>query len=398
MDIDDRKIAFVAAGRAPFCEDKLQPILQEAAAGGRLTATADLQHALAESSVAMICLNTNSLADGGVDLSGLLQVIDSIAEAHRGGIFKGIVVLRSTVPPGTCERQLTPRLRSSGLPLIANPEFLREGTSVMDFMQPSMIVIGGDNAEAMQSVSDLYAPLGCRPTIVSLGEAEFIKYACNVFHALKITFANEIGSLSSNLGIDGEEVMRVVCSDNRLNASAAYLKPGFAFGGYCLVKDTRTLNACADELGIDLPLLRAILPSNAGHLQRAVESVMELGLNPVGVYGIAFKGGTDDLRESPALALVRELAGRGKQVKIFDPILNLSAASSEPISIGKEIMQLMSPDFNEWLRVIHCAVLTQHVNAETMSRLQGGKFPVLDLSRPSALHHGLYEGGHAGPG
>lgn len=393
MDVDDRKIECVSAGRAPFCENQLQPIIREAVASGKLSATANLQQALAESSIAMICLNTDSSAEGGVDVSGVLQVIDCIAEAHRAGVFQGTVVLRSTVPPGTCEQLLMPRLRSSCLSLVANPEFLREGSSVMDFMDPSMIVIGGDNGEAIRCVSDLYSSLARDITIVGLREAEVIKHTCNALHALKIAFANEIDSLSSALGIDGERVMQVVCSDARLNTSAAYLKPGFAFGGYCLPKDTRTLNACATKLGVNLPLLRAILPSNSQHLQRAVDFVLELGVNPVGVYGISFKGGTDDLRESPALVLVRELVRRGLQVQIFDPMVNASPPSSEAMFIGEDIKHLMLPDFDKWLHDIHCAVLTRRVDPETMMRLQDSELPVLHLWQSSSLRHGLVRGG-----
>lgn len=380
VDVDESRLACISAGRAPFREDGLEPILQQAVAGGRLTVTADLQQALAESSLAMLCLNTDLSSGGGVDLSGVLRVIDGIAEAHRRGSFKGTIVLRSTVPPGTCEEVLLPRLRTCGLPLVANPEFLREGHSVRDFMEPSLIVIGGDSAEAMQSVSDLYAHMGCGISIVGLREAEVIKYACNVFHALKIAFSNEIASLCNSLGIDGKRVMHVLGSDARLNASAAYLKPGFAFGGYCLPKDTKVLNACATKLGIDLPLLRAILPSNDGHLQRAVDTVVALGVSPVGVYGISFKGGTDDLRDSPALALVEALVARGTQVRVYDPMMNRSPANSAGSVMKEKIRHLMPPDFDSWLRGIGCAVMTQGADPETVTRLQESGIPVLDLS------------------
>jgi GDP-mannose 6-dehydrogenase len=383
VDIDARKVALISAGRAPFIEDRLQPILQQGVASGRLTVTADLRVALMESSIAMVCLNTGARDDGGTEISGLLEVVDRIAELYRAGEFGGILAVRSTVPPGTFDRVLAPGLRSCGMPLVANPEFLREGSSVKDFMAPSMIVIGGENAEAIQCVGDLYASLPREATIVGFREAEVIKSACNTFHALKVAFANEVGRLCGALGIDGELVMRVLSSDDRLNASAAYLKPGFAFGGCCLPKDMRTLNACAANVGVDVPLLKAILPSNAEHLRSAVDAVLESGMNPIGVYGIAFKKGTDDLRGSPALAFVRELARRGLEVQIFDPTVNASLVSIGPIAMENGIEGEMSQDIDDWLRRIEGIVLTQGVDGETMARLEATGLPVMDLSRGS---------------
>jgi GDP-mannose 6-dehydrogenase len=218
---------------------------------------------------------------------------------------------------------------------------------------------------------------------VGFREAEFIKYACNVFHALKIAFANEIGGLCSAMQVDGEEVMEILCSDTKLNASAAYLKPGFAFGGSCLPKDIRALNACAVNLGVDLPLLRAVLPSNAEHLRRAVDSVMELGLNRIGVYGVSFKAGTGDLRESPVLVLVQELIEQGKRVRIFDPQIESSLVIAEGAAGGDKVQDCISPDLDAWLRSIDCAVLTQAVDRETMARLEASEIPILDLWRPT---------------
>ena len=383
VDIDARKVASISAGCAPFLEDRLEPIIQRGVASGRLTATAVLRAALAESAIAFVCLNTGARDDGGTDISELLEVVDKIAELFREGEFHGILVIRSTVPPGTFDRLLVPGLRSCGMPLVANPEFLREGSSVMDFMEPSMIVIGGENMEAIQCVRDLYAPFPRQPAIVGFREAEVIKSACNSFHALKIAFANELGSLCGALGIDGELVMRVLSCDDRLNASPAYLKPGFAFGGYCLPKDMRVLNACAANAGVDVPLLKAILPSNAEHLRRAVDTVLESRLNPIGVYGFAFKKGTDDLRGSSALAFVRELARRGLEVHIFDPTVNASLASFGPAALENEMDGKMALDIDEWLRRIQGIVLTQGVDAETMTQLKASGLPVIDLFRGS---------------
>jgi len=383
VDVDGRKVASVSAGSSPFCEDELQSIIERTVAGGKLSATTDLQQALAQSSIAMICVNADSSPEGVVDLSSLTQVIDQIVEARRSKAFSGTVVIRSTVPPGTCDRLLMPTLRTCGLQLVANPEFLREGSAVKDFMHPSMIVIGGESAEAIQSVSELYAPLDQSVHVVGFREAEFIKYACNVFHALKIAFANEIGGLCSAMQVDGEEVMEILRSDTKLNSSSAYLKPGFAFGGYCLSKDIRALNACAVNLGVDLPLLRAVLPSNAEHLRRAVDAVMELGLNRIGVYGVSFKAGTGDLRGSPVLVMVKELIERGKRVRIFDPRIESSLLTAEGVLGGEKMQNCILPDLDTWLRSIDCAVLTQAVDGETMARLEASEIPILDLWRPA---------------
>ena len=385
VDVDAGKVASISAGRAPFLEDRLQPILQRAVASGRLTATGDLRGALAESSIAMVCLNTGSSDEGGTDISGLLEVVDQIAELYRAGEFGGILVVRSTVPPGTYDRFLRPRMRSCGMPLVANPEFLREGSSVMDFMEPSVIVVGGEDSEAIQRVADLYASLPREVAIVGFREAVAIKSACNAFHALKIAFANEVGSLCAGLGIDGEVVMRVLSSDDRLNASPAYLKPGFAFGGYCLPKDTRSLIASAASIGVDVPLLRAILPSNDEHLRRAVDAVLESGLNSIGVYGISFKKGCDDLRGSSALAFVRELVRRGLEVHIFDPTVNASLASFGLAAIEKDIADRMSPEMDESLLAIQGVVVTQKLDSVTMGRIEEAGLPVIDLSRGTKL-------------
>jgi len=196
---------------------------------------------------------------------------------------------------------------------------LREGTAVKDFMAPSLLVVGGTDEEAMKRVAGLYAALTVEPCLVSLRTAELIKYACNAYHAVKITFANEIGTLAAHLGIDGREVMDTLCRDTQLNVSPAYLKPGFAFGGSCLPKDLRALVYRAARLDLKLPLLEAVLPSNERHLDRAFHTLMELPAHRLGFFGLAFKENTDDLRESPVVTLLEQLIGKGRNVRVFDP-------------------------------------------------------------------------------
>ena len=385
VDSNAARVASVAAGHPPFHENLLQPIIERAVKAGKLTAAGDLRLALSQSSVVMVCINTEAPSVNDPALQGLVHLVNDILQAHRDGIFNGTIVIRSTVPPGTCDQLIRPMLRSSGLGLASNPEFLREGSSVKDLMEPSIIVVGGETPGHIQPVADLYTSMGCGVTVVGLREAEIIKYACNVFHALKICFANELGDLCSALQIDGQRVMEVLRSDTKLNASAAYLRPGFAFGGYCLPKDTRALNVCAGDLGLDLPLLASIMSSNDRHLSRAIDAVTELGKKRIGVYGISFKGGTDDFRQSPALTLVNELNNRGMEVLLFDPTIVAVQQNSPSVAIADSVLDRLSPNLDAWLTTIDAIALTQAAPAETMNRILASGLPILDLASNSVF-------------
>jgi GDP-mannose 6-dehydrogenase len=371
----------MAQGRLPFHEEHLEELLQLALRDNRLCSTTDLRTALAASTMAMICINGDWSAGDQADYSDLTDLLDSILEAHRAGIFHGTVVLRSTVPPGTCERVLMPRLEGSVLKLVCNPEFLREGSAVDDFLRPSLIVLGSQDENLSRSVAALYAGLPCKISHVSLQEAEIIKHACNVFHALKICFANEVGYLCAVLGEDGQAVMDVVRSDTRLNASAAYLQPGFAFGGYCLSKETQAINQSAQHLGIDLPLLRSILPSNQQHLQRAVDTVIAQGKHRIGVYGITFKSGTGDMRNSPVVPFVEMLLARGLDVRIHEASVDATTLESSRAFLGEEIFVRFMPDQESWLRSIDCVALTQRPDHRLLQQLHDSGLPLLNLAQ-----------------
>jgi GDP-mannose 6-dehydrogenase len=394
VDSNAARVASVASGHPPFHENLLQPIIERAVKTGKLIATGNLRLALSHSSVVMVCINTEATSVSDPGLQGLVRLVDNILQAHRDGIFSGTIVMRSTVPPGTCDQLILPMLRSSGLGLASNPEFLREGSSVKDFMEPSIIVVGGEVPEHIQPVADLYSSVACSVTVVGLREAEIIKYACNVFHALKISFANELGDLCCALQIDGQRVMEVLRSDTKLNASPAYLRPGFAFGGYCLPKDTRALNVCAGDLGLDLPLLASILPSNDFHLRRAIDAVSDLGLKRIGVYGISFKGGTDDFRQSPALTLVNELDNRGMEVRLFDPTIIAVQQNSPSDVVAENVLNRLSPSLDAWLSTIDAIALTQTAPPETMNRIRASGLPILDLAGSSVFAPKL-TGAHA---
>jgi GDP-mannose 6-dehydrogenase len=382
IDRDEHKIRSVLNGQAPFYEPGLEDLVRQGASAGRLRATSSLAEGLANADVALICVGTPSEKNGNLGLEQLRRVVAEIAAALPQRTKPLIVAIRSTVFPGTCEEIVIPALSRSA-PVVSNPEFLREGIAVKDFMEPSLLVVGGTERSAVERVARLYEPLGVRPSLVSLRTAEMIKYACNAFHALKIAFANEIGALSTSLGVDGREVMTTVCEDVKLNASAAYLKPGFAFGGSCLPKDLRALVYRAGRLDLDLPLLEAVLPSNEQHLARAIASVLDLPAKRIGVVGLAFKENTDDLRESPVVSLLEQLLGKGRDVRVFDPHIQLDAIYGSNRNFLLEIIphigRLMDSSLDQLLGWSDHLVLAQKQTAPVMDKIQASGLPVLDL-------------------
>ncbi len=313
VDPDERKVKEVENGRAPFYEPGLEDLVRENVQTGRLSVSTSAD-ALTAADIVMVCVGTPSQKNGNLALDQLRGAVAEIAGHLPRRAKPLIVAIRSTVFPGTCEGVVLPAFHGyPAVSTVSHPEFLREGSAVEDFFEPSLLVVGGSDRAAMQDVADLYRLLGVNAALVSLRTAEMIKYACNAFHAVKITFANEIGALSSQLGVNGTEVMTTLCEDVKLNSSAAYLKPGFAFGGSCLPKDLRALVYRAAHLDLNLPLLESAIPSNEQHLKRAIAEILDLPAQRIGVIGLAFKENTDDLRESPggdpAGAIDRQGAG-----------------------------------------------------------------------------------------
>jgi GDP-mannose 6-dehydrogenase len=282
--------------------------------------------------------------------------------------------------------------------IVSNPEFLREGGAVRDFMEPSLVVVGGADRGAVERVAGLYASLGVEPCRVSLRTAELIKYACNSFHALKVAFANEIGALGAELGIDAGEVMDTLCRDVRLNISPAYLKPGFAFGGSCLPKDLRALVHRAGRLDLKLPLLESILPSNEKHLDRAVQAVLELPVERIGVFGLSFKENTDDLRESPVVTLLEQLIGKGRDLRVFDPQIQLERIYGSNqrfiLSAIPHVSKLLDGSLDDTLGWAQHLVVAQKPSARFAEAIRTSGIPVLDLvgafaeDRPESLTRG----------
>jgi len=382
VDRDEHKVESVLAGKAPFFEPGLEDMVRQNVSTGRYRATTSLSEAIAEADIALICVGTPSEKNGNLGLEQLRRVISEIAASLPGRHKRLIVAIRSTVFPGTCEDIVMPLL-GQDIPVVSNPEFLREGIAVKDFMEPSLVVVGGTDQGAVEQVASLYDPLGVPACKVSLRTAEMIKYACNAFHAAKIAFANEIGALSTRLGVDAHEVMKTVCEDTKLNASAAYLKPGFAFGGSCLPKDLRALVYRAGRLDLDLPLLKSVLPSNDQHLSRALNAVLELPSRRLGVIGLAFKENTDDLRESPVVAMLEQLIGKGRDVRIFDPYIQLDVIYGSNRNFLLEsiphISRLLQPDIESVLRWSDYLVLAQKQSDAVVERIRESGLPVLDL-------------------
>ncbi len=384
VDRDEYKVEAVLSGRAPFFEPGLEELVRAGIASGRLTATADLADAIERSDIVLICVGTPSERSGNLGLEQLRRVCAEIAETLPERSRRLIVAVRSTVLPGTCEGVVAPALGNSAqVNIVSNPEFLREGGAVRDFMDPSLVVVGGADQGAVDRVAGLYASLGVEPCRVSLRAAELIKYACNSFHALKIAFANEIGALGAELGIDAAEVMDTLCRDIKLNISPAYLKPGFAFGGSCLPKDLRALAHRAGRLDLQLPLIESILASNRRHLERAIQAVLDLPGERIGVFGLSFKENTDDLRESPVVALLEHLIGKGRDLRVFDPQIRLDRIYGSNqrfiLSAIPHISKLLDAALEETLTWAQHLVVTQKPAEPFAQAIRSSGIPVLDL-------------------
>ena len=330
VDVNPDKVAALNAGRSPVLEPGLDECLGTALQEQRVSATTDPRAAIEQTDMSFVCVGTPSLANGKLDLDTVEAVCGDIGRALATKNGRHTVVVRSTVLPGTAESLVIPALeRSSGrqsgvdFHVCNNPEFLREGTAVADFLEPPMTVIGSADEASAEPLAAIYDWAPAELFRTSIRAAEMIKYSCNCFHALKIAFANEIGTLCKALDVDAEEVTRIFTADTRLNISPAYLKPGFAFGGSCLPKDLRALGYRAKELDLELPLLGSVMPSNDQHLERAVELVLRHNRREVALFGLSFKPATDDLRESPQVRLVKRLLGEGCNVRIWDPHVSM---------------------------------------------------------------------------
>jgi GDP-mannose 6-dehydrogenase len=325
VDVDPVKVAMINRGATPVIEPGLGELLAEVVKGGHLRATLSSREAVRGTELALVCVGTPGHGNGEQSLEALERVGHEIGRALFRHTGRYTVVVRSTVLPGTTDRVLVPALlagasREAGLwiQVAANPEFMREGSALWDFAHPPFTLVGCEDLGTASLLRSLYAGVNAPFVHTTLNTAEMVKFVCNAFHALKVCFANEIGDVCQASGVDAQEVMRIFRMDRKLNVSEAYLRPGFAFGGACLPKDLRALLSVARGADVAVPLLSAILPSNGGQVHRAAEAIFRTRKRRVGVIGLAFKPGTDDLRESPMVALIEILIGKGYDVRILD--------------------------------------------------------------------------------
>ncbi len=331
VDVNPEKAEMINAGASPVVERGLGELIARVVSAGRLRATTSGAEGVARSDVALICVGTPGRPNGRLDVDALAGVGREIGQALRGRRRPYTVVLRSTVLPGTTEKVLLPSLRAglgaaAGPPLHVgvNPEFMREGSSLEDFARPPLTLVGCLDPETAALIRTLYAGVEAPFVQTEVRTAEMVKYVANAFHALKVCFANEIGDVCAALGADAQEVMRIFLTDRKLSVSEAYLRPGFAFGGSCLPKDVQALLYGARSADVMPPLLSAILPSNEAQVRRGVEAVLATGRRRVGLVGLSFKDGTDDLRHSPLVTLVENLIGKGCDVRVLDRNVSLA--------------------------------------------------------------------------
>ncbi|RVU14997.1 nucleotide sugar dehydrogenase [Streptomyces antnestii] len=398
VDVNQTKVDLVNDGKAPVVEERIGELVAEVVRTGALRATADVREAITGSEISLVCVGTPSEPNGSLCTTYLERVCEDIGAALAEGARQGgrhTVVFRSTMLPGTCLNLLVPILEKyvggtagvdwSELGVAVNPEFLREGTSVRDFFDPPKTVIGELDPASGDAVAALYDGLPGEVFRVPVPTAEAIKYADNAFHGLKIGFANELGAVCHALGVDSHQVMDVFLSDRKLNVSPAYLRPGFAFGGSCLPKDLRSLVHAAQRADVSVPILAHVLPSNADHLQRAVELVERTGKRRVGVFGLSFKPGTDDLRESPLVELAERLFGKGYDLKIYDANVSLSrliGANREYIETRlPHLAQLLADSVDEVLEHAEVCLVGTRDEAVLSALPHGDGTVIVDLIR-----------------
>lgn len=398
VDINSAKVAMLASGKSPILEPRMSELVSESHRASWLQATTDGATAVRDSEISFVCVGTPSLRSGKHDLSHIEHVAGEIGAALKQKKSHHVVVLRSTVLPGTTESVFIPILESASgrragtdFTVCYNPEFMREGSAVADFLEPPYTIVGAQSAEHLLLLRELYESTPGLKFETSIPVAEMMKYASNAFHAVKVGFANEMGTLCKHLNVDTEAVTRIMSSDTKLNISPAYLSPGFAFGGSCLPKDLRALTYRAEELHLSLPLLEALMPSNAEHVNRAVDAVLHTHKKKVALLGLSFKAGTDDLRESPLVQLVQRLIEEGCQVRIWDQDVSLgrlAGSNREYIEhVIPHIGSLLSADLEQVVRSAEVVIIgNASAKREQLARYLDADQIVLDLVNLERSH------------
>lgn len=400
------KVDLINKGQTPLIEADIGEIIATAVRCGNLRATNDVQEAVNITEMSFICVGTPSLINGGLDLRYVRNVCEQIGEALRNKSDFHIVVARSTMLPGTMLDVVIPTLEETSGKIAGedfgvcnNPEFLREGTAVYDFYNPPKTVIGETDEKSGDMLTAIYKDMNAPLIKTDVKTAEMVKYSDNVWHALKVGFANEIGNISKAVGVDGHKVMEIFCQDTKLNLSPYYLKPGFAFGGSCLPKDVRALTYKAHTLDIGVPILDSIMPSNKYQVEKGLAMIMEKGKRNVGILGFSFKAGTDDLRESPLVELIERLLGKGYNLKLYDRNVNLAklmgANRDYILNQIPHISKLMVSSIDEVLNQSGTIVIgnTDSEFSKILDRVTPGQV-VVDLVRitPDNSQEGHYDG------
>lgn len=407
VDTHPRKVELIHAGQSPVVEEQIDELMAQAVAQGRLRATTSAREAVMATEVSLISVATPAHANYTPDLRAVEAVITEIGSLLRDKPGHHTVVLRSTVPPGTTDTRIRPLLEAAAgrpvgdrLSLVFNPEFLREGSSVKDFHEPPQTVVGSFDTEGYEVMERLYRGIPGAFVRTGVAEAEAVKYLCNVFHALKIVFANEAGAVLKAFGLDSREVLRIFCQDRQLNISPAYMRPGFAFGGSCLPKEVKGFMTLAKSKDVRTPAMGSLIDSNELHIARAYDLITQGGRCTVAFFGLAFKPGTDDLRDSPFVTLIEKLVGRGYGVQIHDPYVQVSRLMGK----NKDYVDREIPHLDKLLRepaeaALHGAdcIVVGHADAATRATLiahaQGRR--IIDLNGYRDLETacaGHYEG------
>lgn len=330
VDINESKVEQINSGKATIIESGIKELIADRFNAGNIEATMDPLGAVQKSELSIIAVGTPSSDKGHLNLQYIFNVAENIGSGIKQKNDFHIVAVRSTIMPGTCDRiadiieRTSGKKRNEDFAVVDNPEFLREGSALKDYNNPPLTLIGSDNKKAAETVAALYRHLPAEIIITELRVAEIMKYINNTYHALKVSFANEVGNICSALGIDSHEVMNIFCKDTQLNISPTYFKPGFAYGGSCLPKDLKGLQTLAHDLYIEIPVIDSIHKSNEIQIQRAIKILSKYGNKKLGFLGLSFKAGTDDLRNSPAVAVIEALLGKGCDISIYDKNINLA--------------------------------------------------------------------------
>ncbi len=356
VDVNQNKVDFINSGKPTIIEAEIDRIISEQHAAGKISATTVAADAVLQSEISIIAVGTPSSEKGHLNLQYIFNVAERIGKALQQKDEFHIVAVRSTIMPGTCDKvadilqEFSKKKRNEGFAIVDNPEFLREGTAVLDYYNPPLTLIGSDNKEAAAKVAKLYEQLPAEVIISDLKVAEIMKYVNNTYHALKISFGNEVGNICSELGIDSHEVMNIFCKDKQLNISPYYFKPGFAYGGSCLPKDLKGLQTLAHDLYVDVPVIDSIDTTNNNQIARATKMIHKYWNKKLGFLGLSFKEGTDDLRNSPAVRVIESLLGKGADIIIYDKNVNttmLTGTNKDYIDARiPHLSKLLSPNLD----------------------------------------------------